>query len=460
MLEYLDKFTKLPADIQQKASSQEVLLALDELSSRYNVDLASFVMRVMVGDLMYRNMLASLIKEFDMELDQAELLEAELRDRVFKKVQDYLLGTAKPEPATEEEIKEVETVVEKAEKEEINIKKLPEGEEEKLLMAPKNDLDEKKVKSVPVEKPLVAEEEKEITEIKKKMPVGQETEADRYSRVAADVLEESGLNMPSEGLNLRFKQIMITYLKGIRTKIETRETMTKPVISGGLNLDNPEVERIIAIANKKLAEENKRAPLGKVKIEEGPSGFVFKKEEIAEALGKVPPKPKDEKGMTMTGEEYDLAAEIKKGNVSASASASASTPKQQPETTQRKAKVVGGKKAMDDIKTPQIMSPIDELAYMDLVTFRRLDSDPVRRCKKIEDKIGLLAKEGIDRQLEGIKAWRLNPVNKTYISMGQDSITQGKGIDDIIVDLKNKGFNYLTRVEFEAIMDLNNRLRF
>ena len=106
------------------------------------------------------------------------------------------------------------------------------------------------------------------------------------------------------------------------------------------------------------------------------------------------------------------------------------------------------------------MSPVDELSYMDLVTFRRLDADPEIRCKKIEEKILLLGKEGIDKQLLGIKAWRLNPVNKTYLLIGQESISQGKNIDDIINDHKTSGLNYLTRAEFEAIMDLNNRLRF
>jgi hypothetical protein len=435
MLEYLDKFSKLPADIQQKASSQEVLLALDDLSKRYKVDLAAFVMRVMVGDVIFKNLLANLIKEFDLELEAAELLEVELRDRVFKRVQNYLLGVSEPELPPEAEIKKIEP------------------EEKKPL--PPAPIQVPAAKIV-MAKPLASEEDKEIAEIKRNMPISPESEADRYSRVSGDILKESGLGMPSEGLNLRFKQIITTYLKGIRTKIETRETMTKPVISGGLNLDNPEVERIIAIANKKLVEENKKAPLGKVRVEEGPAGFVFKKEEIAEALGKIPPKPSNE-DISLTGEEYDLAAELKKGKVAPPPGVPMSKA---ADKAQRKAGVVGGKKAMDDIKTPQIMSPIDELAYMDLVTFRRLDSDPVRRCRKIEDKVGLLAKEGIDRQLEGIKAWRLNPVNKTYLSMGQDSIAQGKGIDEVIVDLKNKGFNYLTRAEFEAIMDLNNRLRF
>lgn len=448
MLEYLEKFNKIPADIQQKISSQEVLLAIDDLAGRYGVDLAGFVMRVMVGEILFKNLLANLIKEYDFEPEQAELLEAELRDRVFHRVQDYLLGTAKPDIPTKDEAIKVEHYVEVAEKDEGKTKKLPAPEEEKLLPAKKPV-----VKNQPVGKSFLEEDAKEIEDLKKNIPVPAEDQAARSARVAEDILKESGLNFPSEGLVNRFKQIIVTYIRGIRTKIEVRETMLKPVINGGLNLDGREADRILAIANKKIEIENKKSPLGKV--EKGPAEFVFKKEEIDEALGKKPPAPPEA--------EYDLAAELKKGNVAPLPDLSSTQGQGEvgsQEMAKRTSVAIGGKKKMEDIKTPKVMSPVDELGYMDLVTFRRLDADPIRRCKKIEEKVGLLGKEGIDRQLAGIKAWRLNPVNKTYLSMGQESIAQGKDLDEIIIDRKNKGLNYLTRIEFEAIMDLNNSLRF
>jgi len=455
MLEYLDKFTKLPADIQQKASSHEVLLALDDLLERYGVDLASFVIRVMVGEVNFKNILAHLINEFDLELEKAELLEAELRDRVFKRVQDYLLGTAKAEPATKQEALEVETVVARAEASEQKTKRLPPAKEEKpMAVSGPSPAAAKEHKPV-LGKTFIEEDAKEIEAFKQNIPAAPASEADRLSILAASILSEADLSLPSEGLNLRFKQIITTYLRGIRTRIEVRETMLKPVINGGMNFDAPQADRVLAIARKLLEEENKKVPLGKIKVEEGPVGFVLKKEEIDEALGKIPPRPPEN---IEAAAEYDLAAELKKGNVAAPPEAPVSV--KPADKGQRKAAVTSGKKRMEDIKTPQVMSPIDELAYMDLVTFRRLDSDPARRCRKIEDKIGLLGKDGIDKQLEGIKAWRLNPVNKTYLAMGQESISSNRNIDDIINDFKAKGLNYLTRGEFEAIMDLNNRLRF
>ncbi len=126
----------------------------------------------------------------------------------------------------------------------------------------------------------------------------------------------------------------------------------------------------------------------------------------------------------------------------------------------RKTAPLGGKKMMEDIKSPKIMGPIDELLYLDLVNFRRIDASPEKRAKKIEKKIDLLSREGIDKMIESIEAWRKSPVNKTYISMGRESIERGKAISDIIKERKEKGFNYLELPEFETIMDLNRKLRF
>jgi len=51
-------------------------------------------------------------------------------------------------------------------------------------------------------------------------------------------------------------------------------------------------------------------------------------------------------------------------------------------------------------------------------------------------------------------------VSKTYLAMGQESIGSGKNIDDIIKERQEQGLNYLSKEEFEAVMDLNNNLRF
>ena len=123
--------------------------------------------------------------------------------------------------------------------------------------------------------------------------------------------------------------------------------------------------------------------------------------------------------------------------------------------------VDSGKIKMEDIKAiPRVMGPLDELKFMDLVTFRRLDREAGKAADKIKEKIALLEEDAYSKRMEGIKNWRLSPLNKLYLSMGEASISGNKPIDVIIEERKKEGKESLRPEEFEAVMDLNKSLRF
>jgi hypothetical protein len=120
-----------------------------------------------------------------------------------------------------------------------------------------------------------------------------------------------------------------------------------------------------------------------------------------------------------------------------------------------------GKKRIEDVKSiPRVMSPIEELRYLSLVNFRRLDKDPLKAVRKIVDKIKLLEDERYAKKLEGIAAWRQSAVNKIYLTIGQESISQGKPVDVIINERTKSGKEVLTKEEFDAILRLNREIRF
>jgi hypothetical protein len=116
---------------------------------------------------------------------------------------------------------------------------------------------------------------------------------------------------------------------------------------------------------------------------------------------------------------------------------------------------------MDDVKyVPKLTGPVDELKELNLEDFRRLGPDAEVRTKKIQDKVSFLEQDNYSQRLDGIKAWRQSPVNKLYLSMGQDSITQNQSINAIIKARMNEGSQVLSQEEFNAIMELNKNLRF
>ena len=108
---------------------------------------------------------------------------------------------------------------------------------------------------------------------------------------------------------------------------------------------------------------------------------------------------------------------------------------------------------------PEAVGPIDELRLFTLTDFRRLDHDPRRATERLKDKVHLLQEESYTRLVEGLRAWRMSPVNQLYLAIGQASLEQHLAVADIIRGRTTAGQPTLTEQEFEAVMDLNKELR-
>jgi hypothetical protein len=544
MLEYLEKFNNLPSDVKEKISSGAVLEQIEELESKYGVALANFVIRVMVGDVYYKNITANLIIEFNLAPETAAALAKELQDRVFDSVLEFLSGgkAAAEKPKAVTPVAALKAV---APMQAVPVIRRPVIVE---TAAVKPAIAEAAVLSKPVAVPVapikpvaepinfLEEDKKDISEMAAIAASLRPAPQGKNEILLAEIVKEANISFASEILQKRFQDILVTYLRAIRTKVEVRERLIKDISLGGLRMSEEDADRVLNIAQKKMLSGQEKSP-AKVSAKTNASGtnFIFNAEEIKQALSqknnvltvkpasnlntaaerdvpydfstlknqspvvKIPeskpaavvepvivkkedlPKPPVKINPSIAPvKPIEKAApqKISEPPIIESAPAAVLPKKEIPDPAIEIPKsnlgaqniaslrnddsaAMGNKKKMEDIKpAPRIMSPIDELAYMDLVNFRRLDSDPARRTAKIEEKIALLEKEGIDKKIEGISAWRNNPVSKTYLAMGRESIGSTKSIDDIIKERKDQGLNYLSKEEFEAVMDLNNNLRF
>ncbi|HCU47477.1 TPA: hypothetical protein DIC39_00205 [Patescibacteria group bacterium] len=62
--------------------------------------------------------------------------------------------------------------------------------------------------------------------------------------------------------------------------------------------------------------------------------------------------------------------------------------------------------------------------------------------------------------MQAVRAWQASPVYQLYLTLGRESIEQAKSVDSIIATRQADGQETLTLAEFEAIADLNQKLRF
>ncbi|MCX6798202.1 MAG: hypothetical protein NTX66_03270, partial [Candidatus Falkowbacteria bacterium] len=165
MFDYLQKFNALPKDLRDKISSPAIMAAISSLESKYGVDLAMTVMRVMIKTLSLNSLPFHFAGEFGLNQAQAENLTKDLKDQVFLVVATYL-------------------------------------------------------------------------------GLSQDPQALDLNQNLDRIIKGSGINFTSSDLLIRFKQILNTYLRGVRTRIDTRNSFAKSVVSGGLNLDVYTIDKI------------------------------------------------------------------------------------------------------------------------------------------------------------------------------------------------------------------------
>jgi hypothetical protein len=116
---------------------------------------------------------------------------------------------------------------------------------------------------------------------------------------------------------------------------------------------------------------------------------------------------------------------------------------------------------MHDIRPiPKVMGPIEELQFLDLTNFHRLGKTPAEITAKIMAKIKLLEKEGYDKMVLGVRAWRESPISRLYLRLGQEAIAKEIPLKDAIDSRQKEAKEYLTMEEVEAIVILNSKLSF
>lgn len=96
---------------------------------------------------------------------------------------------------------------------------------------------------------------------------------------------------------------------------------------------------------------------------------------------------------------------------------------------------------------------------MTIVDFRRLSADPSEACRKITDKLDVLAEHSYARRIEGVIAWRESELYKKYLDIINASFSGGKPIQAIIAEEVAANRPSLTEREVHAIMDLNRQLK-
>lgn len=445
----LSKFRALPKEVQEAVSGSKAMGVINALQDKFECKLSMLVIRVAIGDVALNDLVNTLRREQNLLPADAGEIARKLEEGIFSKITDFLS-------------KQKESLV--------KARPLGSGQDDKPTVPKKRGLEE----------------------------------------VVEEIISEAGLNIGDQVLKKRFQNIILLRLKDIRDNLETSDALSRPIKIGGLGLEEAKIDQVLKIISQKLEtltademlrikEADKKAEKPKKKKEEKaqPKKTDKQKLDLSHELSPPPPVVLKKRHISYDSNEKRLP-EVKQ-EVRVKQRVVPPPPIRKPEIIRqpsaiksqrvkevRREKIippviklpelqgqvitdarervrpsVAARPKIEDIKfVSRLVGPQEELARLNLVEFRRIAKDAKTAARKILEKINLLEEDSLSERLEGVKNFRASELFKLYLEIGEQSLLQKMNEEEVIKQRSAAGQATLQPEEFEAIMELNNKLRY
>lgn len=485
MFDYLQQFNKLPKDLRDQVSSSSVMAIITELESKYKVDLAATVMKVMVKSIAIKELSSYLMSESGLAPEAANELAREMREKIFMLVASYLglsneqraldldkdisfiikeAGLVLPSAVMVGRFKNILATYLRGVRSKIDTRNsLAKDAKIGGLNLSSEEIDRvfKTCSAYKFSSLAISAAQPEATTTPEPANIVSQPKTEALAAVPPRLAEIMAQADQADGYNL--KQVLAS--KSIKPsssspKIDTSHELNPP--KAQLDLPRPKPAAAALAAKPSVptpaasAVSPQKPPSNKLSFFDKAAKLISlsqkDKVKIPKPLTPVPAptpptKPKPAPMVKPVGPIKVATKPVNSGPVGTAASRPVPAPSPRP--------------VMHDIKPmPKVMGPIEELQFLDLVNFRRLGSDSGEAVNKIFAKIKLLEKDGYDRMVLGVKAWRQSPVNHLYLRLGQEAIAKGQPIKEILAAKKKAGVDSLSPEEISAIISLNSKLIF
>lgn len=471
----IQKFQQLPANVQQALSSDEAMGKIEAIEKKYNVKLASIVLRAAVREFPFEDLGIVIKKELGIKPEQAGILEDEILDQVFASVMTYYSQDERETPSSPPSPVKGEGVA---------IKPSPlvgegagEGGKQELRMPPKppmapprpavvppkpsvstrqvidslpvNELTSSRVqpnvKSQSVTPPppqppkarsyfyFDAEDEKELEQFKKHPAVGMGVSKDYLEEIdkAADrVIASSLVRLTDDTARRRLQSMLVTFFRDIRDSANTKELLARPAALAGMGFDAVIIERVMALAKE---EYGKLHGGSQVKESEMPSQSSSLQAPAAYPAEVIAGKQ----------EEQDE-----------SSGAPATVRRERPRALDT------GRPKISEVKAPsRLVGPIEEIERTTLTDLRRFSQSHRQFIDRMIERLKLLEDESYDKRVAGISAWRKSPLFQQYLETIKTALDHNENIPQMVGSINETESGNMSLREWQTINRLNRELR-
>ena len=215
MLEYLQQYNNLPQSLRDALAAPGIIAAIHNLETKYKISLALVVIKAAIGELTPANLAAGLVTDCKLAESDAARLASDLKQSIF-----FVLPAFKASP-----------IVKLSDESKVESRTVPAGRQESESLEMKSRLD------------VVS------TGTSATLSTGASTVDERVT----DLIKKAKIDLASQSLIDRLRQILRTYLLGVRDRIAAMDALTKPIELGGLAFSKVLAEDLLRIADGKTA---------------------------------------------------------------------------------------------------------------------------------------------------------------------------------------------------------------
>ena len=501
MFDYLQQFNNLPKDLKDKVSSKEAMSLLAEIESRYRVDLAMIVMKVMIKSLSIKDLPSIFVGEFALTPERAEKMTQELKEKIFILVADYVglsderrsldlskdmnllikeAGLALPSEFLIERLNKILAIYLRGVRNRIDTKaslakdiaigglNLNQLEIDRVLKV----CDSYKFKyngniNLTANSGLTSTASRLDKIVSASEGLAPSTSAG--NNIKTSIVEYDLKRALASGETKRIvapeSKIMLADKEAVDKKIADKETAK--VMPDKAPLDKKISDNLVPLVNQKpvIHKPENNSFLKKLFVDQNKTPITEKNKTSVLSTPLIPLVPPIAPVVSSVAAAPVAAASLSAVNSPIANTTAARTAPLNPALARKSilsnTTPEGSRPLMHDIKpAPKIMGPLEEIQFLDLINFRRLGKTPEEITTKIFNKIKLLEKDGYEKMIAGIGAWRKSPVSRLYLHIVQEAVISNLPLKEAIEKREKNKQEGLTLAEIEAIMNLNSKLIF
>ncbi|MFH1171384.1 MAG: hypothetical protein V1778_02500 [bacterium] len=492
------QFHQLPHDLKRLVTSPQAMQQIDALETKYQTALAEVIVQLMVKEVPLAGLSASLQKTASLPAEKAESLSRELREGLLRPVIPYLEGASQVVPRISAEPTTKLPQPPSASPSSLPVPQMPKptpplprvalsaAAPARPAFLPPNGMPGTGSSRISPRPPnavthlphpqynkvvtgaatyfVSAEDEEEIARHRDRLErVGGASPTENVDRNIDTIIASHKLTFGDDVQEKRFRSILLSRLRDVRTSDEFRELLTRSAKIGGMGYAASDAENILADADAvaRMIHDRTRA------------GHLANPQPVA-----VPPQTPS---VSLPSSRPQMSQPMPPPRVAPLAPQPMVRPAQQPPIVRpplppspplavpipppvrppmrRYAAPPVGRRVIQDVRQPERPTgPAQELGALTVDDFRRLGRTLQETQQKIVDKVQLLTDESFDRRAEGVAAWRRSEVHQLYLAMGRESMMGNISIEEVVGNRKRQNLAYLTAQEFSAVADLNRLL--